>query len=1274
MSKEYSMTKISQMFQRTGISRFSEDLRTAILIYQSKKRESQLYLNGLVTFICGLIVLLISTVVMLGWIFDLSIFVSGQQYWAAMVMNTAICCFLSGLTLFSFYIFDDLADLHIHKAIGLIVLIISSVALVETLFGINLYLDFTEFHQLLQPNYAHPGRMAPNTCIGLGLFGLALLSLRQNYKQNSFIKYLAIIIMVIGATGFVGYAFNIKALYSWSAVLQMSLPASICVTLLGIGLWNIHSYLRYKQKLENEFELNKIATIAALILTVVSIIIWSTAFIFESKTTNELMSKKIAEEFKNKLYFIKFDLSAREQRALVAASNANLIDTLENLRKNPNDGNVKAGLVSQANALKEHGFTYVSYLDVQGNPILSFGKLVSDKRVKVDITSAQPLSLMWDTQYYLYAKVAMHAADKTLSGYMITEQSLNALDEYLKISVGDSGTSDIAMCGKSEQHLNCFPSRLLHHPFITSKFHQNERVAMSRALDLKETTINTVLDYRDKRVLAAYGPIGDTGLGLVVKVDLAEIYSPILIQLAKSFVVALSIILFGIFLIWKRLLPLANAINQARIIAEKERQRFLAATEASLDGFYIFQAVRDTQNRITDFICTFVNKKGAELTLTTPESIIGMSVLQYMPYLAGDLYFGTYVKVIETHVPVSDEINIHEAFVDPRWLSRQIVQLGDGVAITAKDITHLKLTELSLIKSKELQSSIIASASYSIIATDQQGTIIAMNKASERMLWYSADELVGKYTPEILHDKDEVVIRAKELSEELSRDIQPGFEVFVAKVKAQISEDHEWTYIRKDGSRLPVNLSVSQLQDEVGSVTGYLGVAHDISERKRAEEYIKHIALHDVLTGLPNRALFDDRVKVAIERAKRNQTQFAIALLDVDHFKRINDSLGHHVGDVLLQDVAQRISHAIRPSDTVARMGGDEFAFLLVDISHPEGTQVILRNLIEALKPKVLVSNYELQISASIGICVYPHDGNDLSVLLRNADIAMYRAKELGRDNFQIFNKEMEEKANKRLTLENQLRTALDKKQFKLFYQSQIDLNSGEIIGFEALMRWEKSPGIMIPPLEFIPIAEDSGLIIPMGEWVIKTACKKLFELQKQYRKKFRMAVNVSAKQFKQKNMMEFILETLTSSGIDPQDFEIEITESILMSDVDDTLRVLTGLKAAGVSITIDDFGTGYSSLSYLKKFQIDRIKIDKSFVKDIISSQQDRTLANAIISMAKSLKIKIIAEGIETNEQYEFIRAAGCEEGQGYLISKPVSEDNLLELLNKDANRINLN
>lgn len=583
-----------------------------------------------------------------------------------------------------------------------------------------------------------------------------------------------------------------------------------------------------------------------------------------------------------------------------------------------------------------------------------------------------------------------------------------------------------------------------------------------------------------------------------------------------------------------------------------------------------------------------------------------------------------------------------------------------------KSLLLRQLSERNLIQVERLCSFIIDCLPYSIIAMDKDGRIIRVNKAALRMLWYEETELVDRFTMDMLHDPSEIRQRAVELSNELGYEIAPGFEVFVAKARAGLLDEHEWTYVRKGGTRLPVRVSLTELRDSKFQVHGYLSVASDITEQKRSEELVRHITLHDALTGLPNRTLFYDRVWVAIENAQHNQQNLVVALLDLDHFKNVNNSLGHHIGDQLLQEVGKRLTKCLRSTDTMARMGGDEFAFLLPDIAHEEAER-FFQNVNAALGPIVISGEHRLHITASIGACTFPQDGGDLTVLMRKADTSMYQAKKSGRNNFQFFTSEMEKQASNRLNLENEMRLAIEQEAFELFYQPQLDLETNTIVGAEALIRWQRSPGMFASPMEFVPLAEESGLIVPIGEWVIKKACRQAAVFRAKLGRPLRVAVNVSPRQFRQRNLVSVILSALQENAIEPQDFEVEITENALMADIENAVLVMGLLRGLGIHVALDDFGTGYSSLSYLSRFPVDRIKIDQSFMKSITISPENASLAKVIVNMAKTLDIPVTAEGVETSDQIKFLRATGCNEVQGYYIGRPMTPDELLHLcLNK--------
>ena len=441
--------------------------------------------------------------------------------------------------------------------------------------------------------------------------------------------------------------------------------------------------------------------------------------------------------------------------------------------------------------------------------------------------------------------------------------------------------------------------------------------------------------------------------------------------------------------------------------------------------------------------------------------------------------------------------------------------------------------------------------------------------------------------------------------------------------------------------------------------------AHKLAEEVEAgKAQLDYLAHHDVLTGLPNRMLFQDRLSKAIELARRQDGRLAVLFMDLDQFKYINDSLGHPVGDQLLQSVARRLVRCMRRSDTVSRRGGDEFILLLSHIAQPEDAAVTAQKILAALAPPHLIDQQELHISASIGISIYPEDGTDAEALTKSADTAMYNAKENGRNNYKFFEQEMNARAIHRQSIEASLRRGLACGEFVLHYQPKIDLHSHIIVGVEALIRWQHPELGLVPPLQFLPVAEDCGLILPIGRWVLRQACLQARAWRQAGLPPIAMAVNTSALEFRDKNFLENTRATLRDTEFEPHYLELELTESVLMQDAEFTNSMLRALTDLGIKLAIDDFGTGYSSLSYLRQFPIDALKIDRSFVNCVTSNPDDAAIVGAVIGMGKSLKLRVVAEGVETPEQCEFLLAQHCDEGQGYYFGRPMVAGAIATLL----------
>jgi diguanylate cyclase (GGDEF)-like protein len=470
--------------------------------------------------------------------------------------------------------------------------------------------------------------------------------------------------------------------------------------------------------------------------------------------------------------------------------------------------------------------------------------------------------------------------------------------------------------------------------------------------------------------------------------------------------------------------------------------------------------------------------------------------------------------------------------------------------------------------------------------------------------------------------------------------------------------------IRRDGVKSTIEDSIAPIHDRRGQVTGAVMVFRDVSSARGLSLRMSYLAQHDCLTELPNRVLLTDRLNQAMAVAQRNGKELAVLFLDVDRFKHINDSLGHAIGDRLLQAIAQRLLACVRSTDTVSRQGGDEFVILLSEVSHARDAGLSADKILEALRAPYVIDQREMHVTASIGIVTYPDDGTDVGTLVKHADVAMYHAKESGRNNYQFFKAEMNLRAAERQSLENDLRHAIERREFTLHYQTKVNLETGAIVGVEALIRWHHPQHGLIPPIQFIPVAEECGIIVAIGRWVLREGCRQARAWQDAGLPRVRMSINVSAVELRTKGFVDGVRTILAETGLDPSYLELELTETFLMQDSTSTSIVLQAIQEMGVHLALDDFGTGYSSLSYLKRFPIDTVKIDQSFVRDVIADAGDASIVGAVISMGSRLHMQVVAEGIETPEQLEFLREQNCPEGQGYYFSRPVVADEFAQLL----------
>jgi diguanylate cyclase (GGDEF)-like protein/PAS domain S-box-containing protein len=559
----------------------------------------------------------------------------------------------------------------------------------------------------------------------------------------------------------------------------------------------------------------------------------------------------------------------------------------------------------------------------------------------------------------------------------------------------------------------------------------------------------------------------------------------------------------------------------------------------------------------------------------------------------------------------------------------------------------------ALFNEKERAQVTLNSIGDAVMSTDVWAQVTYLNFVAEGLTGWSREEATGRPVTEVFRIIDAT-----------TREAAQNPIALAIRENKTVALTPNCVLVRRDGVEAAIEDSTAPIHDRRGLVTGAVMVFHDVSTTRALSGKMIHLAQHDSLTDLPNRILFSDRLTEAIAAAHRYRRKLAVLFLDLDRFKHINDSLGHAIADRVLQSVASRLHACVRGSDTVSRQGGDEFVILLSEVARAQDAAVSAEKILHAVRTLHHIDQHDLHLTASIGIVTYPDDGTEAETLMRNADFAMYHAKDSGRNNYQFFKPDMNLRAVERLSLEVDLRLALENREFELYYQPKMSLETGAIMGVEALIRWRHPRRGLVPPAQFIPVAEACGLIVPIGRWVLREACRQTRAWRDAGLRPIRIAINVSPLELREKDFVATVRTILTETGLEPCYLELELTETFLMQDATVTAAVLQDLKDLGVMLALDDFGTGYSSLSHLKRFPIDTLKIDRSFVRDLATDADDASIVSAVISMGESLHMRVVAEGVETRDQFVFLQEHSCPEGQGHYFSRPVGAGQLTRLL----------
>ena len=694
---------------------------------------------------------------------------------------------------------------------------------------------------------------------------------------------------------------------------------------------------------------------------------------------------------------------------------------------------------------------------------------------------------------------------------------------------------------------------------------------------------------------------------------------------------------------------------------QNSEARFRTISDASPLGIF----VSDTAGE-----CTYTNTAYQEISGLTFEQALGTRWSLAIHPEDRQRVLAEWRDTVRGAAPFQAEARFLRSDGSVVWTRLNAAAISDGSISSGRvqiveDITERKSTELelrasemALFEEKERAQVTLNSIGDAVLSTDPAGNVTYLNLVAETMTGWSRQEALGRPLAEVFNIIDGETRAAAE--NPAQRAIQEN---------RVVGLEHNCILIRRDGFESSIEDSSAPIHDREGHVTGAVIVFHDVSAARAMAFKMEHLAQHDFLTGLPNRMLLAERLSRAIGLANRHGKRVALLFLDLDFFKHVNDSLGHAIGDKVLKSTAERLSANVRDTDTVSRQGGDEFVVLLSEIEHTQDAALIADKLLTAFAFPQLIDGHELHLSLSIGISIFPDDGTDAETLMQHADTAMYHAKSDGRKNYQFFKPAMNHHAVQRQLVESSLRRALKQREFFLHYQPQVEFSSGEITGAEALVRWQNPDLGLVSPEQFVPVAEECGLIVPMGLWVLREVCRQVRSWLDSGLPAVPVAVNISAIEFGHKGFLQEVTRILKETGLEPKYLELELTESVVMQNLESSSLVLNALKVMGVKLAIDDFGTGYSSLSYLKRFPFDTLKIDQSFVRDIIIDADDATIVSTIIAMGKILKQRVVAEGVETNDQLCFLQKHLCVEGQGFLFSHPVLAEDFARLLVRGKN-----
>ena len=987
---------------------------------------------------------------------------------------------------------------------------------------------------------------------------------------------------------------------------------------------------------------------------VVALLAGVAVFVVMQRHSEELLSKNLQLNLQGSLQLAKAEIGSLLDITMLAATRPLLIDEVQRVNIGADVGTARAKINKLAQNLLMSELVAIALFDKDGRELARAGTFTQKPSLTVPLNLPGRVQLMWDRQLLLHVAIDLMQGGQVV-GKIMTEVPLPATTDAFKESSQQDSTLELLLCAPFGLDAQCFPTKR------NSKVITLSRLSASGDLQpifyalAGDTGVKTAIDYRDQRVVAAYAPVGAVGLGMVLKINSAELNAPIQQQVRLVMPLLLAVLIIALLALRWLLTPLVRQLEdseaQARQLATSLRDSELMSrslTEGIAEGVI---------TTTTENIVLQANAAALELFGYKKAELIGRDVSELVPKRHRRQYRDTIVALaaqpeafnirgreVRSLRKDGSEFSSRMSFSDV-WVNGQ--RLLTAVIV---DISERKRIGNALRASELQLRTITNNLPYLIAEMDNEFRFVFHNKTYEDVYGLSYEQLHGRTVIEAfghaaherVRDKIEKVLLGNPVSYE--RDIA---------THRQGIRRYAMSYIPRFGEGL-----------KSGQVIGFYALGTDISELKQTADRLAQLANYDFLTGLPKRVLFQERLEQAMSAARAQGGLVAVVFLDLIRFKNVNDTLGHEAGDQLLIQVAQRLLGTVRSNDTVARISGDEFMLVLTEVNHLDEVARAVQRILQAFEPPFRVAGRNLVTRASLGISIFPLDSSDIGQLLGYADLAMYSAKGAGDNHYQFYAAEMTARAVQALALENELRQGLERNEFFLNYQPIVDAG-GSIVGAEALLRWQNGRRGLIAPASFIPLAETTGLILPIGEWVLRQACLQAKAWHQPNGALLGMAVNVSGKQFIHSEFANTVKTILAETGLDPSCLNIEITEGVLMHKEKSIQELFDQLSQLNIAFSIDDFGVGYSNFAYLKRFPINSLKIDQSFIQDVTTDPSDAAVVKAIIQMAHSLGLKVVAEGVETSAQKEFLLAHSCDFMQGYYFGRPLLPAAFTELLN---------